>query len=119
MQKDPLVFSTDSELNKRCPKCKALLSECTCPKEPPIDPATIKPQLRIETVGRSGKPVTVIDRLPKSVVFLRQLSHDLKKHCGSGGTYRINRAWGMIEIQGDKREEIRTELARIGIVSKG
>jgi translation initiation factor 1 len=117
--KDPLVFSTDATLNKRCPKCKSLLAECTCAAADAVDTSTITAALRMEKVGRSGKEVTVIDRLPKSQPYLRKLAQDLKKDCGAGGTYRVNRLCGVIEIQGDKREEIRAHFATAGIACKG
>src|ERR1700709_277991 len=82
-----LVYSTDPALNRKCPKCKEVLSECTC--EPEINPKGYKfvAVLRIEKQGRGGKTVTVIDRLPKNELFLKTLTTTLKKKCGSGGTY--------------------------------
>jgi translation initiation factor 1 len=75
--------------------------------------------LRIEKQGRAGKTVTVIDRLPKNEVFLKNLTTTLKKRCGSGGTYLMDGKEGVIEIQGDKREIIRAALQKEGIQSKG
>jgi len=114
-----LVFSTDPELNRRCQKCKELLTECTC--RPEIDTSSVKftPVLRIEKAGRAGKTVTVIDQLPKSEPFLREWTTKIKKKCGSGGTFKIDRDCGVIEIQGDKREMIRQIFAGEKIKSKG
>src|SRR5690349_18971446 len=114
-----LVYSTDPELNKRCPKCKEVLSECLC--VPQIDALSHKftAVLRIEKKGRGGKTVTVIDKLPKNESFLRDLTTKLKKKCGSGGTYLIEDSCGVIEIQGDKRELIRECLSKENIKSKG
>ncbi|OFZ18029.1 MAG: hypothetical protein A2X94_04585 [Bdellovibrionales bacterium GWB1_55_8] len=120
MTKDTrLVYSTDPELNRKCAKCKELLSECTC--APEVDPSKYKfiAILRIEKQGRGGKTVTVIDRLPKNELFLKDLTTTLKKKCGSGGTYLMGGKEGVIEIQGDKREIIRTALAAEGIKTKG
>lgn len=120
MSKDTrLVYSTDPALNQRCPKCKELLSECVC--APEVDPKGYKfvATLRIEKQGRGGKTVTVIDRLPKNELFLKDLTTQLKKKCGSGGTYLMDGRDGVIEIQGDKIEMIRSALAKEGIVSKG
>jgi translation initiation factor 1 len=75
--------------------------------------------LRIEKQGRGGKTVTVIDRLPKNELFLKNLTTTLKKKCGSGGTYLMDGKDGVIEIQGDKREIIRAALTKEGIQSKG
>lgn len=120
MTKDTrLVYSTDPELNKKCPKCKELASECVC--EPEVDPKSYKfvAVLRIEKQGRGGKTVTVIDRLPKNELFLKDLTTKLKKKCGSGGTYLMDGKDGVIEIQGDKRELVRAALTKEGIQSKG
>ncbi len=114
-----LVYSTDPTLNVKCPKCKELQSECTC--QPDVDPKSYKfvAVLRIEKQARGGKTVTVIDRLPKNELFLKQLTTTLKKKCGTGGTYLVDGKDGVIEIQGDKREMIRKVLAAEGIACKG
>jgi translation initiation factor 1 len=80
---------------------------------------TIVAVLRIEKSGRGGKTVTVIDRLPKLEKFLKELCTELKKKCGSGGTYFLNGADGVIEIQGDKREAIRSALTKKKMTVKG
>jgi len=113
-----LVYSTDPELNRKCSKCKEVVSECTC--EPEVDPKSYKfvALLRIEKNGRGGKTVTVIDRLPKNEVFLKDLTTQLKKKCGTGGTYLTSGKEGVIEIQGDHREALRGHLEKLGIKSK-
>jgi len=114
-----LVYSTDPALNQKCDKCKEVLSECICVAE--VDPKAYKfiAVLRIEKQGRGGKTVTVIDRLPKNELFLKNLTTTLKKKCGSGGTYLMESRDGIIEIQGDKRDLIRPALLKEGIKSKG
>lgn len=114
-----LVYSSDPELNKKCAKCKEVVSECTC--VPDVDPKSYKfiAILRIEKQSRGGKTVTVIDQLPKNEIFLKDLTTKLKKKCGSGGTYLTSGKEGVIEIQGDKREMIRSLLEKEGIKSKG
>ena len=120
MSKDTrLVYSTDPALNRKCERCKEVVSECTC--IPEIDPKAYRfiAVLRIEKQGRGGKTVTVIDRLPKNELFLKNLTTLLKKKCGSGGTYLTTGKYGVIEIQGDKREIVRSALLKEGISSKG
>jgi translation initiation factor 1 len=120
MSKDTrLVYSTDPALNRKCEKCKEVVSECTCVAE--VDPKSYKfvAVLRIEKQARGGKTVTVIDRLPKNELFLKNLTTTLKKKCGTGGTYSTSGKEGVIEIQGDKRELVRTLLLKEGITSKG
>ncbi len=113
-----LVYSSDPELNRKCLKCKEVVSECTC--EPEVDPKSYKfiAILRIEKNGRGGKTVTVIDRLPKNEVFLKELTTKLKKKCGTGGTYLTSGKEGVIEIQGDHRDAIQSLLEKEGIKSK-
>ena len=110
-----LVYSTDPALNRICPKCKEVISECACIAE--VDPKSFKfiAVLRIEKQSRGGKTVTVIDRLPKNELFLKNLTTLLKKKCGSGGTYRTDGKDGVIEIQVDQRTQIRDVLAAQGI----
>lgn len=120
MSKDTrLVYSTDPALNRKCDRCKEVVSECTC--VPEVDPKSYRfvAVLRIEKQGRGGKTVTVVDRLPKNELFLRNLTTILKKKCGSGGTYSTAGKDGVIEIQGDKREIVRAALLKEGITSKG
>jgi len=113
-----LVYSTDPRLNQKCARCKELRSECECEKNDA--PATgFVAVLRMEKQGRGGKTVTVIDRLPKNEVFLKNLTKLLKNKCGSGGTYLTDGKDGVIEIQGDKRDLIRTLLTQQNIRSKG
>jgi len=118
-----LAYSTDPALNKTCPKCKELISECVCEAsvEIPKDPKAYKfiAILRIEKQGRGGKTVTVVDQLPKNELFLKNLTKTLKNKCGSGGTYLMSGREGGIEIQGDKREMIRAVLAKENIKFKG
>lgn len=114
-----LVYSTDPELNRKCAKCKEVVSECTCVAE--VDPKSYKfiAVLRIEKQGRGGKTVTVIDRLPKNELFLKELTSALKKKCGAGGTYLMEGRDGVVEIQGERREVVREFLKTRGISSKG
>ncbi|MGK5083461.1 hypothetical protein WDW37_09145 [Bdellovibrionota bacterium FG-1] len=117
-----LVYSTDPALNQKCPKCKEVVSECVCEAKLGKDQAKASrfvAILRIEKANRGGKTVTVIDGLPKSELYLKELTTQLKKKCGSGGTYLMGGRDGVIEIQGDKRELIRAALEKQGIKHKG
>ena len=114
-----LVYSTDPRENQKCPKCKELISECRCPKASGVSSTNFVPVMRIEKQGRGGKTVTVVDRLPKEEVFLKNLCTTLKKLCGSGGTYSTAGKDGVIEIQGDKRPQIRAHFEKLNIQVKG
>ncbi len=74
---------------------------------------------RIETGSRGGKTVTVIDRLPRQGKFLKALEKELKAKCGSGGTHILGDEYGRIEIQGDKRKEIKDVFEKKGFAYKG
>ncbi len=69
---------------------------------------------KLKVESRGGKVVTLIDDLPKQEIFLRDLAAELKKKCGSGGTYSMSGKEGRVEIQGDKREMIRSLLEKKG-----
>ncbi len=119
MSDSDLVYSTNPDLNRKCERCKKVAGSCTCPPiDAPVDLASIRPVMRIEKAHRGGKDVTVIDRLPANETFLKQLSQDLKKRCGTGGTYRLKDGVGIVEIQGDKREQVKKELEGMGIRCK-
>ncbi len=116
-----LVYSTDPERNRKCPKCGNLMPECSCGKQ---DEETDSKYdwtavLRTESANRGGKTVTVISQLPPTEKFLDALARKLKIRCGSGGTYFVRERRGVIEIQGDKRELIRAILSAEGIRFKG
>jgi translation initiation factor 1 len=80
-------------------------------------PKTLRPQpIRVgrATQGRAGKGVTVITGLPLRVDQLETLAAQLKRRCGSGGTVKD----GVIEIQGEHRDTIVTELVKLGYDAK-
>ncbi|WP_353540171.1 stress response translation initiation inhibitor YciH [Colwellia sp. KU-HH00111] len=66
--------------------------------------------VRRETKGRKGKGVVTISGLGLDADKLKALAKKLKKICGTGGTVVKE----VIEIQGDKREEIKTILEKEG-----
>lgn len=63
-------------------------------------------RIQRETKGRRGKGVTCVRGLSGTDSELKLLLAELKKRCGCGGTLKD----GVIEIQGDKREEIKAVL---------
>jgi translation initiation factor 1 len=88
----------------------------------PVKPATVKPaapgpgKVRVarEVAGRGGKGVTVITGLPLGAAALEALATQLKRSCGAGGAVRE----GRIEIQGEHRDRLLVELARLGYDAK-
>jgi len=64
--------------------------------------------------GRGGKTVTVIYDLALSDQDLRSLERRLKQLCATGGTIKD----GHIEIRGDHRDRIVSELQKLGYRAK-
>ncbi|HSN70032.1 MAG TPA: translation initiation factor Sui1 [Steroidobacteraceae bacterium] len=107
------VYSTG--VGRRCPQCLRPIAECVCKGRKPASAASAGPvRVGRETKGRKGKGVTVITGLPLDAAQLDELAKQLKKRCGSGGTVRD----GVIEIQGDHRDTLLTELAKLGYPAK-
>ena len=111
-----LVYSTD--VGSVCPDCGWPQRDCKCSNQraasDPV-PARVVAKLRMEKKGRGGKTVTVVYDLPRNAVFLKELSQELKRACGTGGAV----AAGAIELQGDLRDRIRDVLTRKGFIVKG
>jgi len=96
-----------------CPNCRRALAACVCKKSAPGTSA-VAVRVGREVQGRAGKGVTVIRGLPLPPAEIEALAGRLKKRCGSGGTVR----GGVIEIQGDHRDAIVTELTALGWPAK-
>jgi translation initiation factor 1 len=109
-----LVYSTDA--GRMCPACRRPLASCGCA----ASRARATPRgdgiarIRRETGGRGGKTVTVVTGLALDEPALLALCRRLKAACGTGGTVRD----GVLELQGDHREQLSSLLAREGIRSK-
>jgi translation initiation factor 1 len=85
-------------------------------RKQPLPAASGPPRVRVgrEVAGRGGKGVTVITGLPFNETELAELATRLKKLCGAGGAVRD----GVIEIQGDHRDRLVTELCKLGLEAK-
>jgi translation initiation factor 1 len=83
---------------------------------PAARPAPGPPRIRVgrETAGRGGKGVTVITGLPLTGEALEELAGRLKRCCGAGGGVKGDR----IELQGEHRDRLVAELARLGYDAK-
>jgi len=88
--------------------------ECVCPKGAPGASRVGAIRVGRETKGRAGKGVTTITGLALAAADIDALAAQLKRRCGSGGTVRE----GVIEIQGDHRDLIVAELAKLGWPAK-
>jgi translation initiation factor 1 len=109
-----IIYSTG--IGSLCPNCRRAVAECVCPKGAPGAARGKPAAVRVgrEVKGRAGKGVTTVSGLPLSSSDLDALATRLKKRCGSGGTVRE----GVIEVQGDHRDVIVAELARMGWSAK-
>ncbi len=67
-----------------------------------------------QTSGRKGKGVCLITGIDMDDATLAQIAAELKKKCGCGGAVKD----GVIEIQGDKRELIKSLLEARGMKVK-
>jgi translation initiation factor 1 len=93
-----------------CPKCGRPVATCTCKRQKAAPAGDGVVRVVRETKGRKGKGVTVITGVPLDPAGILQLATRLKRRCGSGGTVKD----GVIEIQGDHRDVVVTELQREG-----
>jgi len=97
-----LVYSTDS----------GRIAE---PKATPVRPKGDGiVRIQRQTSGRKGKGVCLITGLDLDDSELNKLAAELKKKCGCGGAVKD----GVIEIQGDKRDLIKTLLEAKGMKVK-
>lgn len=106
-----VVYSTDPDFSRRCPRCGS--QPCRCPAEG-RPPARQTARIQREKKGRGGKTVTVISGLQLAPEELAALAKRLKGLCASGGTIKD----GAIEIQGDHREQVAAELQKLGYRTK-
>jgi len=63
-------------------------------------------RIQRQTSGRKGKGVCLITGIDEDDAGLNKIAAELKKKCGCGGAVKD----GVIEIQGDKRELIKSLL---------
>lgn len=106
-----LVYST--EFGRACPECSKAIEQCTCSQETlPEGDGTV--YVSRETKGRGGKVMTLVKGVPLIGAELKTLAKELKKKCGVGGALKE----GVIEIQGDQRDLLVSELTKRGFKAK-
>ena len=106
--KDQAIISGEAEKHKKSTAQKSL-----------VDTKKFIVVFRMETQSRGGKTVTVMDKFPAHETFLKELTKEIKIKCGTGGSFRIDGQFGLIEIQGDKRIAIKKILDGKDIKYKG
>jgi translation initiation factor 1 len=109
-----IVYSTGA--GRVCATCGWPADQCKCSsKVEEKVPSKVVVKLRLETKGRGGKMVTVLDGLPRNSDFLEGLAKDLKKALGTGGSV----VGATIELQGEWRERLRALLPSRNLSVKG
>lgn len=89
-----------------CPKCGLPKEICVCEE---IARETQK--IKVYSVKRRyGKMVTIVEGINSSDIDIEDLARTLKTKCASGGTVKD----GNIELQGDHKKKVKTELERMG-----
>ncbi|WP_147198156.1 stress response translation initiation inhibitor YciH [Pantoea sp. MBD-2R] len=71
-------------------------------------------RIQRQTSGRKGKGVCLVTGVDLADAELEKLAAELKKKCGCGGAVKE----GVIEIQGDKRDLLKTLLEAKGMKVK-
>ncbi|WP_042958874.1 stress response translation initiation inhibitor YciH [Erwinia tasmaniensis] len=71
-------------------------------------------RIQRQTSGRKGKGVCLVSGIDLDDAELNKLAAELKKKCGCGGAVKE----GIIEIQGDKRDLLKTLLEGKGFKVK-
>ena len=108
MSNTRLVYS--SEVGRLCPECNKPVSHCICKKGVTITSGDGIVRVSRSTAGRKGKGVTIVTGVPLEGPSLKSLAKELKQKCGSGGTLKD----GVIEIQGEHRDILVSELQKHG-----
>ncbi len=111
-----LFAGTPLERPVTCVVCEQPLEACQCPRDGDGEvllPADQTANVRLEK-RRKGKVVTTISGLDPQAADLKAILKKLKSVCGSGGTISEN----TIEVQGDHREKIASELKKLGYAIK-
>lgn len=97
-----------------CPGCSRPVAQCSCRTRDAVPISDGIVRISLETKGRRGKGVTVIKGVPLGAPDLVVLAKQLKTACGSGGTAKD----GVIEIQGDHRDQLEPKLAERWVVKR-
>lgn len=84
------------------------------PRQSSLPAAQQTALLQRTSKGRGGKMVTLVKNLQLSPDDQKALTKHLKQLCGSGGTVKD----GVIEIQGDHRDQLAVALQHLGYTTK-
>ena len=102
-----IIYSTDPDPVKLCPRCGRTPCVCQAIDLPPRQQTAY---VKRDRKGRAGKTVTVIYGLQHTPAALKELLTMLKNTCGTGGTIKETD----LEIQGDQRDKVAEKLLQLG-----
>jgi len=105
------VYST--EVGRTCPACGKAKDDCACSNDSVPEGDGIV-RIQRETKGRKGKGVTLLIGILLAPTELKKLAKELKQKCGVGGAVKE----GVIEIQGDVRDQLFEEMKQRGFKVK-
>lgn len=112
MKKRKTVYSTDSNEMERI---RQMAREMQRPlKVISLPPNEQVAHLHREKKGRGGKTVIVVRNLVLSAEDGKALCKHLKKKLGCGGSFKE----GVLEIQGDRRDDVAAALTKMGYKTK-
>jgi translation initiation factor 1 len=110
-----LFDGTPLERPVTCERCERPRAECTCPRNAAGELTLPKDQqVRVRREKRRGKTVTVIAGLDPAANDLAALAKAFQSRLGAGGTVKA----ATIELQGDHRDAVLTELKQRGFAAK-
>ncbi len=111
---DGLVYSTAT--GALCPNCGQPVKKCICREiknqQQPAGDGIVR--ISRETKGRKGAGVTLLSGICLNNNDLKILAKELKKKCGTGGALKD----GVVELQGDVREQVKNLLEQKGFKVK-
>ena len=99
-----LVYTSDPEEAKRLRESQKM------PEVRDAAPSSQTIRIELDRKSRGGKNVTLLSGFELTPATLLSLAKQLKSRCGSGGTVKDR----TIEIQGDHRDTVAGELAKLG-----
>jgi translation initiation factor 1 len=100
----PIRIRDLSDLHQLLPESEQ--SKLTVKVKPGHDGKGKSVRVYLDTQGRKGKTVTIVDGLQHNPQTIEEIAKTLKQYCGAGGTVK----GGKIEIQGDQRTKVSEKM---------
>jgi translation initiation factor 1 len=104
---DNIVYSTAPGWKPPCPACGK--SPCGC-NSSSGKPKQTEPVRVFFRRGHKGSGITIIEKIQMHPAGKEELLKKFKKNLGVGGTVKL----GALELQGDHRDTVETELKSLG-----